>query len=530
MQDKIPQIRPKSVNQASGNSVVVEQENQQVDKEQAKDHKTIDPDKSVQISKISPKTVKKDSKIKSMLKRKYVKVLLILTAILFVILVFFGLAFRDIYRKGMAFYEQTNLLLAAASSKDLADVKSKITSSQEALSDLDKSYKKISFLKLFPFLGNYVKDAGHAIKASRYGLEAGEILIVSIEPYADIIGLTEEGEKATSGKETAEDRIDFIVQTISEILPKVDELEGKLISAKNELDQVDANRYPKSIRGFVLRENIVKGKEKVDMVSDLVQNGKPLLAQATYLLGIEEERNYLIIFQNDKELRPTGGFLTAYSVSKIEDGKFEQVSSNDIYNLDAKYKPVIPAPEPIIDYIKGPYTISKNLRLRDMNWSPDFNESMNLFTEESKDLGFEDIDGIIAVDTYLLVNILEVLGPIGVPGFGDFSTEITPECDCPQVIYELESFADVEGPIVWDPVSKEIVYKPPHSDNRKKIIGPLMNSILANALGQPSEKIPALVEAAYKSVEEKHVLFYMFDQDVQKAVESFGLAKKLNKR
>ena len=110
----------------------------------------------------------------------------------------------------------------------------------------------------------------------------------------------------------------------------------------------------------------------------------------------------------------------------------------------------------------------------------------------------------------------------------NFSTKIEPKCNCPQVIYELESFADVEGPIIWDPVTGKIIYRPPNSDNRKKIIGPLMNSVLANAMGQPKEKLPALFEAIFRSLTEKHVLFYINDPEVQKAVESFGIAGRID--
>ncbi|MDP2672978.1 MAG: N-6 DNA methylase, partial [Nanoarchaeota archaeon] len=63
--------------------------------------------------------------------------------------------------------------------------------------------------------------------------------------------------------------------------------------------------------------------------------------------------------------------------------------------------------------------------------------------------------------------------------------------------------------------------------NRKKIIGPLMNSILANALGQPKEKMPKLLDSIFKSVMEKHVLFYLLDDKAQAAVEGFGIAGRI---
>ena len=161
-----------------------------------------------------------------------------------------------------------------------------------------------------------------------------------------------------------------------------------------------------------------------------------------------------------------------------------------------------------------------------MNWSPDFRKSMELFLKEAKKAGLPDVDGIIAVDTQALVNFLDVIGPIGVPGYGNFTTEIEPKCNCPQVIYELEKYADVEGPIVW--FDGKIVYQPANADNRKKIIGPLMNSVLANALGQPKEKLPGLFDAAFKSLFEKHILFYLIDEKAQQGVESFGIAGRID--
>ena len=88
----------------------------------------------------------------------------------------------------------------------------------------------------------------------------------------------------------------------------------------------------------------------------------------------------------------------------------------------------------------------------------------------------------------------------------------------------LESFADIEGPVVWDQnVPGKIIFAPANIDNRKKIIGPLMNSVLSNALGQPKDKLAPMFEAAFKSLMEKHVLFYVFDEKSQSAIEDFGI-------
>jgi len=409
-------------------------------------------------------------------------------------------------------------------------IKAEIPTIKKNLGKVRASYVLFSWTKILPFAGGYTGDLGHVIKAADAGLDGLDIVVTTAQPYAETLGFSSGGDvlgQAADGEKTTQERIDFIVKAIPDIIPKLDELSKKLTIVKTEIDQIDPTRYPEKMKGKVIRANIIQAQTLVDQGTAFVIEGKPLLEVAPYLLGIDSPRNYLVLFQNDKELRPTGGFLTAYSVTKVENAKFEPVSSNDIYNLDAKYKPNIPAPDPIIEYIKGPYVLSQNWRLRDMNWSPDFEESMKLFAQEAKSVEVEEFDGIIGVDTQLLVNLLNAIGPIGVPGFGNFSTNIEPKCNCPQVIYELESFADTEGPIVWDPVSGKIVYTPPNYDNRKKIIGPLMNSVLANALGQPKEKLPALFDAAYRSITEKHVLFYLFDEKAEKAVSDFGIGGKI---
>ena len=358
-----------------------------------------------------------------------------------------------------------------------------------------------------------------------------DLLIEAIEPYADIIGFTgsEVAEEASDGQQTAQDRIEFVIKTIPDLIPMADQLAIKANEAKTEIDKINPTRYPVKFGNMAVRENVSKAINLISQGATFIEKGKPLLEAAPYLLGAEEERTYLILFQNDKELRPTGGFLTAYSIAKVSKGKFEPVLSSDIYHLDDLYRPSILAPDPIIDYLQGPYVLSPNLRLRDMNWSPDYYESMKLFSEEIKEAGIDDIDGIIAVDTEVVVNLLDAIGPIGVFGFGNFSTDIVEECNCPQVVFELESFADVEGPIVWSENEPgKIVFAPENYENRKKIIGPLMNSILANAMGQPKDKLPGLFEAVFKSLIEKHVLFYLFDAEAQAGVESFGIAGRID--
>lgn len=454
------------------------------------------------------------------------KALLIGLAALGVLLVYSLISGLIVYKKAIALKSSAMALVAATKSKDLAKIKTELVNTKSSLSSLKTASKLISFGRIVPFLGGYVADLGHALNAGQYGLETTDIVLTTVEPYADLLGLSDgKPEAAKDGTKTAKDRIDFIVKSIPDLIPKIDEINTKIALIQKELTKIKPDRYPVRVGKTEVRAKVKSGLETFNSVAGLVTNGKPLLEVAPYLLGIDSSRTYLVLFQNDKELRPTGGFMTAYSIMTVDKGKFSPVASSDMYNLDAKYKPSLPAPAPLIKYLKGPYILSQKLRLRDINWFPDFANSMQTFTAEAAKVGITKIDGVISVDTQVLVYLLDAIGQIGVPDFGNFSTKIEPKCNCPNVIYELESFADIEGPVVWDPAGTgKIIYAPPNYDNRKKIIGPLMNSILANAMGQPKDRLPKLFEAGFKSLVEKHVLFYLFDDKAQKAVEDFGIA------
>ena len=457
------------------------------------------------------------------------KKLLIFVGLFILICLLIFLPLLNAYQKGMRVYKDAQKVGDQLKAQNLPGVKSELANLQTSTANLKKSLVPMAWLKVVPFVGVYVTDANHLATGGGYVIEAGQIVIAAVEPYADIIGFAGgPQDNLGGGDKTTQERLDFLIAAIPDLIPKAGELSQKVGAAKAEIDAIDPDRYPEKIGKIQLRNKLSSTLELFDQAATVVTDGKPLLEASPYLLGLDKPRQYMLIFQNDKELRPTGGFITAYTIMKVDKARFSPVSSNDIYNLDSTYRPSVLAPEPLVKYLKGPYVISPRYRLRDMNFSPDFSESMQLFSKEAAKVGIKNIDGIIAVDTSLLVNLLEVLGEIGVGGFGNFSTKIVPECNCPQVIFELESFADIEGPVVWSENEPgKIVFAPPNYDNRKKIIGPLMNSILANAFGQPKDKLPALFEAVFKSLTEKHVLFYMFEGSAQEAVESFKIAGRI---
>ena len=448
---------------------------------------------------------------KPLYKRPWFIVLITISALLITILVWLGFVAKSTYAEISQVQTHATAMMSAFESRDLNLAKSELQSTKSSLSAAQGKWGSVGPLRYVPLLGSYLKDVDHVFSAGTIGTEVGEMVISAIEPYADIMGFT-----GASGGDlqltTAEDRIIFVAETVEKLAPQMDQIAGKLKDASNELQGINENRYPKSVGGKEIRSNIASLKSTVEGAAESLTHFQPIVKLLPDLLGNPEPKKYLIMFQNDAELRPTGGFLTAYATMSILRGKITPGVSEDIYTLDAGFKKKVPAPEPIKKYLPLVY----NWNLRDMNLSPDFKDSMDTFTTYMQDSSVApEYDALIAIDTEVPVRILEVLGPIGVPGYGGkFSADIDPRCDCPQVIYELEN----------------IITRPTYEirEGRKSILGPLMNSMLANMMGSPKAKWAEFFNIFTESIQQKHLLMYFKDENKQTAVEVLGAAGRIN--
>ena len=270
------------------------------------------------------------------------------------------------------------------------------------------------------------------LNAGLHGLEGAIISIDAVKPYADVLGLKGQGTSAG----TASDRIKTAVLTIGKITPQIDKISESLVAVQKEIDAVDPGHYPQFIFGSKIKKQLTDVKTFANEGATFVTDAKPLVKVLPSLLGETEAKKYLVIFQNDKELRPTGGFMTGYAILKIDKGIISIEKSDDIYNLDDSISNKPKAPAPILKYLPKVYT----LNLRDSNLSPDFIESMKTFTELYDKAGLKvKVDGIAAIDTSVLVSTIKVLDDSVTAGGINFTTKNNTTCDCAQAIYGLKN-------------------------------------------------------------------------------------------
>jgi hypothetical protein len=414
--------------------------------------------------------------------------------------IFIGLPGYKVYQEGMKVYDSARAIKEAAKTQDITKILESITATKSQLEVTKNSLRSLAWGEKLPLVGPYFRDADHLISAASYALEAGEITVKAVEPYQDLLGLKGKG-SFTGG--TTEERIALAVATLDKVTLQIDAVAEKIDLLQKEMAAVDPNRYPQKIK-----TQLSQGMDLIAQATKLLEEAKPLIKVLPKLMGNAGEVKYLVIFQNDAEIRPTGGFMTAYAVLRVEKGKINLDTADDIYKLDSTITKNIKPPQAIKDYLN-----ESVFHLRNTNFSPDFAKSMEDFTYLYNSSGEKKrLTGIVAMDTAVLVRIMDVLGPIEAYGT-TFTTKTVPQCDCPQIIWELEKYADEPTPYL----KKE----------RKDIIGVLLQSLMQKAMGAPKDKWTPLLEAGFNTMQEKHILVYFYDPDAQKGVEALGWAGRI---
>ncbi|MBI2196528.1 DUF4012 domain-containing protein [Candidatus Daviesbacteria bacterium] len=402
----------------------------------------------------------------------------------------------------------TKALVASYKSQQFDSLSREVSATKNSLQGANISLSFLFWLRAIPFIGGYYSDAKGLVNAAVEGLVALDKILSNVEGAKEELGFD-------GNEKSGPERVTQALNILSKSLPFLDKVEGNLRKASDSVKNIDTTKYPDKFRGKAVRGNLRMAKNFIMGAAVAVKEGRGALTLAPDALGASGTKNYFLLFQNDKEIRPTGGFLTAYATLTINNGQVSASTSDDIYRLDEKLLDVcltkicpLTPPEPIVKYLPE---VSGKPRsawsMRDSNISPDIPTAAKEFERMYQLLG-EGLpyDGIIYIDSQVVEELIEVTGPIDVFGT-TYSAEIDKRCNCPNVIYELESYAEIAAKGEKD---------------RKAILGVLMQQILARSVGADVEKLPQLIEVVARLANHKHIMFYMHESPLQSSLSELN--------
>jgi len=167
-----------------------------------------------------------------------------------------------------------------------------------------------------------------------------------------------------------------------------------------------------------LRSSLDNGLRRLDAVLPNAPATLRALATLPAALGAGGARDYLLVPQNNEDLRASGGFIGTVGVIHVDHGQAHFVDGQNSYAVDQLHnsRPDAYPPEPLMVHNFGAWYF------RDVNWSADFPTTARLL-EIFYQLGTQrHVDGVIAFDPALLPSLLALLGPVAVPGYPETLT------------------------------------------------------------------------------------------------------------
>lgn len=441
--------------------------------------------------------------------RKFVinhqKLSILFGGVLLVILLLYYFLLQPVlllYGKSKTLQRDLRPILSALQRRDIETLNFELKYFRPQVEAIKKASVKIGIFAPLPLVGPYAADLKNTGEA---GLEGYDSVIQMASFMVPLLpGVTFEGWQKNSLTNSQTLKAGDVAKILPSVSTELGKYKNNLESISQKLMTLDEARYPEYFRGRPVRKYIAQLRNGSSLINKYFDDLIGALAMVPELIGTTGPKNYLIIIQNDKEIRPSGGLLGGYAFLSMENGSFRLVKSGDISFLDKEVKSDrLPAPEFISRFLG-----EKSLYLRDSNYSPDFKKSASTFLE----LWYNTpqplaVEGIIILDTQFIKTLIDTLGEIKLDNG------------------EIINSGNIEA--TFDNFFLYIGDQSLQSRKYKDITSIILNELLKKTFSYSTYNASGLLQKVLSLGAAKHMLVYSPNEGLQKLAEKYGLSGAL---
>ncbi|MBI5254529.1 DUF4012 domain-containing protein [Candidatus Falkowbacteria bacterium] len=417
---------------------------------------------------------------------------------LLVILPFYGFAYyqklsatrADLTALSKTTYDEflaaADSLLSNPANGGASTAREQFVKASNNLIKIDQQFNSInSLIKLIGSASGSMADAQKVVTASE------DLSLIGIQLSKAISDFY-----STTNNKSLIEKLQFITARTKKILPLVTDANALLaeispdfvVSTINDANSRDAavpRLYPEKFDQ--LRAGLISAESILTDIN----------ASADYLidaLGKNHKQRYLIVFQNNNELRPTGGFIGSFALVEIDKGKIANINipSGGSYALQGSITESFTAPHPL-------QLIQPRFEFQDSNWFPDFPTSAKKMAWFLEEANWPTVDAVIAINATWAAKLVDFVGPISLP---DYKTAFTGA-----------NFVDELQTITLDKANKAAP---------KEIINELAAKLLETLPQIGETKLLPLANLIKQGLNEKEILLYFQDEDFQKILNKYN--------
>ncbi|MBU1164728.1 DUF4012 domain-containing protein [Patescibacteria group bacterium] len=264
-----------------------------------------------------------------------------------------------------------------------------------------------------------------------------------------------------------------------------------IVSAQQDLTNLDIS----GLEG-VNADSLDLASKELPKVEQKLEEFSLLSEVVMKFLGQDQWKRYLLVFQNNNEIRATGGFMGSYALMDIDRGRIKnmEIPAGGTYDLQGSLKVAVASPKPLT-------VINPRWEFHDSNWWPDFPTTAKKIIWFYENADGPTVDGVILITSSVMEDLLKVTGPVLVHDYNR--------------IISYENFEEETQKIV------ELEYDP--EVNRPKQFLADLAPIVLEKLGEINQKdFPKLIEVIYQNLQEKNIQFNFSDQQLQELVLAFN--------
>jgi hypothetical protein len=376
--------------------------------------------------------------------------------------------------------------------------------------NLNTNSTVIQFVTFFNF--SPISSAEHVLKAGESLSISASHIVELLEALAGLKGMSST-DSLSKGS---------VIPLLTLIDNKLVDISTYLAATGFHIDSVDVAYVPANLRNDFIRarNGLVTMKKNFQKVHTMLSLGKEMFGH--------NNKKYLFVFQNNNELRATGGFLGSFAVVSLENGVVKNINvpGGGSYDLQGSLTRNISSPEPL-------RLINPRWEFQDSNWWPDFPTSakkMTWFYDQSGGVNKENenladrifgaleagegnvslvvptldndkIDGVIAINATFVENLLSTIGPVNIDKYNRIITSSN-------FISETQKIVEKE----YDKTKN----KP------KEFIGDLMATLLKRIQELSVAEWSDIATRITEGLAEKDILLYLNDPDLQGVVKRLG--------
>lgn len=324
------------------------------------------------------------------------------------------------------------------------------------------------------------------IPSTRRTYASGQGLIGAGSELSAVAGILSDaaGTIAPSKATDVVTKLELLAEAMEAAAPHVD-------AAAEHLEAVDPEVVPAEYQ-----VRVASLQEYVPRLSTAVHEFLTFANTLSTVLGGQGKMRYLVAFQNSTELRPTGGFVGSFAQMDIGHGVIEDmvIPGGGTYDVQGQLNKFVAAPAPL-------GLINARWELQDANWFPDFPSSARKIQWFYENAGGPTTDGVVAINSGLVVKLLEVLGPIDMPEYGK-------TIDAENFMFETQKIVEFD----YDKVAN----KP------KQFLADMAPKLLAKMTDADLPTFLQVLDVVGEALAEKDIQIYFRQNELQAAVNTLG--------